>query len=238
VLLFTLCEVCLSWTTIIFDLLQWTSTLGGLCAYEARVCDFRESTSQENWVFTQYISYLQAREVFVNVSAGFTECRLAQNPHCSPLYVDVYRYERNGRNDAAARNTSNYQFIRRVQQPNGFAQRTYQTSFTFIPSGNFNGLYIGVRDNGTCINVQRIQVYYRASPMRTDGVVTYPEIALPILSSAETVTGVATCAANSHNTTSLLITCFANGTCVDNAACACNPGYEYDASMPARCRGE
>jgi len=95
--------------------------LGGLCAYEARVCDFRESTSQENWVFTQYISYLQAREVFVNVSAGFTECRLAQNPRCNQLYVDVYRYERNGRNDAAARTTSNYQLIRRVQQPSAQA---------------------------------------------------------------------------------------------------------------------
>jgi len=66
-----------------FLIWQWTSTLGGLCAYEARVCDFRESTSQENWVFTQYINYLQAREVFVNISAGFTECRLAQNPRCN-----------------------------------------------------------------------------------------------------------------------------------------------------------
>ena len=67
----------------LFYIWQWTSTLGGLCAYEARVCDFREGTSQDNWVFTQYISYLQAREVFVNISAGFTECRLAQSPRCN-----------------------------------------------------------------------------------------------------------------------------------------------------------
>ena len=137
------------------------------------MCDFREGTSQENWVFTQYISYLQAREVLVNISAGFTECRLARNPLCSQLYVDMYRYERNGRNDAAARTTSNYQLIQRFQQPNGFARRTYQTFFTFIPSGNTNGFYIGVRATGTCINIQRLQIYSRASPRRTVDLVTY-----------------------------------------------------------------
>jgi len=214
----------------------WTSTLGGICAYEARVCDFRESTSQNNWVFTQYISYLQAREVFVNISAGFTECRLATNPLCSKLYVDMYRYESNGRNDAAARNTSNYQSIQRIQQPNGFAQRTYRTSFTFNTTGNFNGFYIGVRATGTCINIQRIQVYYRYSPRRTVDLVTYPEIALPPISSNAAVTGIATCAANSHNLTSLQVTCFADGRCEDTATCACNPGYEYLATTPAQCR--
>jgi len=122
------------------------------------VCDFRESTSQENWVFTQYISFLQAREVFVNISAGLTECRLAQNPPCNELYVDMYLYERNERNAAAVRTTSNYQLVQRVQQPDGFARRTFQTSITFIPSGNFNGFYIGIRDTGSCVNIQRIQV--------------------------------------------------------------------------------
>jgi len=205
------------------------------------VCDFRQSTSQDNWVFTQYISYLQAREVFVNISASFTECRLSQSPPCNQLYVDVYRYERNGRNDAAARTTSNYQLVQRVQQPSGFSERTYRTFFPFNPTGNFDGFYIGVRGTGTCINIQRIQIYYRASPRRTDGLVMYPEIALPALTSNAAVTGIATCAANSSNLTSLQVTCFEDGRCVDTASCACNPGYEYVATMstmPAECRGE
>ena len=66
-------------------------------------------------------------------------------------------------------------------------------SFTFTPSGNFNGFYIGIRDTGTCVNIQRIQVYYRASPSRTDGLVMYPEITLPALSSNAAVTGIVTC---------------------------------------------
>ena len=191
------------------------------------MCDFRPSTPQDNWVFTQYIRYIEAREVLINISASFAECRLAQNHCCNQLCVDMYHYERNGRNDAAARTTSNYQLVQRIQQPNGFTSRMYQTSFTFIPSGNSDGFHIGVRDNGTCINIQRLQIYYRASHRRTDGLVTYLEIALPTCSSTETVTGIATCAVNSHNLMSLQVTCFANGTCEDIATCACNPGYEY-----------
>ena len=202
------------------------------------MCDFRVGTPQDNWVFTQYISYFQAREVFINVSAGFTECRLARSPRCNQLYVDVYHYQSNGRNDVAARTTSNYQFIRRIQQPYWFARRTYRTSFNFTRSSNFNGFYIGVRATGTCINVQRLQVYSRASPRRTVDLVTYPEIALPILGSTTAVTGIATCAANSHNLTSLQVTCFADGTCEDTATCVCNAGYKYVASTPAQCRGE
>lgn len=43
--------------------------------------------------------------MFVNVSAGFIECRFTYNPRCNQLYVDVYYYEKNGRNDAIARTT-------------------------------------------------------------------------------------------------------------------------------------
>jgi len=213
-------------------MLQWTSTLGGLCSYEARVCDFRESTPQDNWVFTQYISYLQAREVFVNVSAGFTECRLAQSPRCNQLYVDVYHYERNGRNDAAARTTSNYKFVRRIQQPNGFAQRTYRTSFTFIPSGNFNGFYVGVKDTGTCINIQRIQVYYRSFQPATVDPVICPGTGLPPAGITALVT--CSCSANSVATSSLQMTCHSDGTCTGNPTCQCLEGYQ---ELPRECRG-
>ena len=74
--------------------MQWVSSFGGLCAAQPRTCDFRESTPQDNWFFTQYISYINATEVFVNITANFQECRL--NPSCTQYYVDMYHYERNG----------------------------------------------------------------------------------------------------------------------------------------------
>ena len=215
--------------------IQWRSSFGGLCAAQPRTCHFRESTPQDNWFFTHYIHFINATEVIVNITTNFQECRL--NPSCNQLYVDMYRYERNGVDATAARTTTNYQFVRRIEQPSGFSGQQYTTSFNFTPSGNTNGFYLGFRDTGTCVNILRIQVYYRISPQRTDGLVTYPEIALPRQGST---TAMATCAANSTNLTSLLVMCFANESCVDVASCACVPGHEYvnGTGGSAQCSGK
>ena len=219
-------------------ILQWRTSFGGLCAAQPRSCDFRESTPQDNWFFTQYIRYIDATEVFVNITANFQECRL--NPSCTQLYVDMYRYERNGVDATAARTTTNYQIVRRIEQPSDFIGQQYNASFSFTPSGSTNGFYLGFRDTGTCVNILHIQVYYRISPRRTDGLMTHPEIALPRAGSSGSMTAMAVCAANSANLTSLLLTCFANGSCVVVASCACVPGYEYVAGTrgSAQCRGE
>ena len=147
--------------------MQWRSSFGGLCVSQPRSCDFRESTPQENWFFTQYIRYTVVTEnlVFVNITTNFQECRL--NPSCTQVYLDMYRYERDGVDATAARNTTNYQFVRRIEPPSDFSGQQYTESFSF-PSGNTNGFYLGVRDNGTCVNLLRLQVYYDMSPM-TDG---------------------------------------------------------------------
>ena len=175
----------------------------------------------------------------MNITANFQECRL--NPSsCTQLYVDMYRYERNGVDATAARTTTNYQLVRRIEQPSGFIGQQYTESFSFTPSGGTNGFYLGFRATGTCVNIMRLQVYYKISPQKTDGLVTYPEIALPRAGSSETATAMATCAANSTNLTSLLVTCFANELCVDVASCACVSGYEYVAGTggSGTCRGE
>ena len=141
--------------------MQWRSSFGGLCAAQPRSCDFREATPQENWFFTQYIRYTDATEVFVNITANFQECRL--NPACTPLYVSMYRYERDGVDATAARNTSNYQFEQHIVQPSDFTEQQYTDSFSFNRSPNTNGFYLGFRDNGTCVNILRLQVYYDTS---------------------------------------------------------------------------
>ena len=139
--------------------MQWASSFGGLCAAQPRSCDFRDGTPQDNWFFTQYIRYTDATQdsVFVNITANFQECRL--NPGCTQLYIDMYRYERNGVDATAARDTNNYQFVRRIEQPSDFSGQQYAASF-FFASGDTNGFYLGFRDNGTCVNILRLQVYY------------------------------------------------------------------------------
>ena len=82
------------------------------------------------------------------------------NPSCTQLYVDMYRYERNGVDATAASTTANYQFVRRVEQPSNFGQQQYAASFSFTPSSDTSGFYLGFRDSGTCVNILRLQVYY------------------------------------------------------------------------------
>ena len=153
-------------------------------------------------------------------------------PVTMQLYIDMFRYERNGRNDAAARTTSNYQLVQRIQQPNGFAQRTYQTSFTFIPSGSFNGFYIGFKDTGTCVNIQRIQIYYNKFIPVAPSPVICPETGLPPAGTTASVT--CSCPANSNPTSSLQMTCHSDGTCTGNPTCQCNEGYQ---TLSGQCRG-
>ena len=218
---------------------QWTSAFGGLCGSEPRVCDFRDGLTapQDNWFFTQHSRFINTTQVSVNISIRFAECR--QNTDCNQLFVDLYIYERNGREDTAARNTSNYRHVQRIEQPNVCSGREYAASFSFTPSGNFNGFYLGFRDtdNSTCANIQRLQVYYRFLPQRVVGLVTYPEIALPLTTTPTRL--VAICAANSEPTSSLQLMCYSNGTCVGNPSCQCRVGYR-EVQLPnreAECRG-
>ena len=152
--------------------MQWSSSFGGLCAAQPRSCDFRVGTPQENWFFTQYIHYTVVTEdlVFVNITTNFQECRL--NPSCTPqLYLDIYRYERDGVDATAARNTTNYQFVQRIEPPSDLNGQQYTAPFNFTRSGNTSGFYLGVRDSGTCVNILRLQVYYDMSPMTDSKIV-------------------------------------------------------------------
>ena len=137
-----------------------------MCAAQPRSCDYSESTPQNNWFFTQYIRYINATEVFVNITANFQECRL--NPSCTQLYLDMYRYERNGVDATAARNTNNYQLVRHIEQPSDFSGQQYADSFFFTSNdtnGSYLGFYLGFRANDTCVNILRLQVYYSTLPV-------------------------------------------------------------------------
>ena len=209
---------------------QWGSAFGGLCQSEPESCDYTQTASQENWFFTQYIRYLEAREVFVNVSAYFEGCRL--NPSCSQLYVDMYRYERNGTDRAAARTPSNYGQPMRIQ-PNGLGQAVNQLSFTFIPSGNFIGVYIGVRATGTCTSIRRLQVYYNSFQPFAPSPVICPVTGVPPQGTMIQV--ICSCPANSVRTSSsLTLTCSSDRTCTGNPSCQCLQGYRQ---LPRQCEG-
>ena len=134
----------------------------------------------------------------------------------------------------AARDTSNYQRVRRIEQPIDFSQQQYAESLSFTPSGNTNGFYLGVRDNGTCVNIIRLQVYYIIICPVVDPPVVCPKVGRP--PQGRTVPVTCSCPGNSIVTpgSSLQLTCHSDGTCTGNPSCQCNEGYR---EIPGRCVG-
>ena len=65
------------------------------------------------------------------------------------------------------------------KQPSGATRQVSQNHALTRPS-NREGFYLGIRDEGTCGDVIRIIVYYVVCPRRVEGLVTYPETALPV----------------------------------------------------------
>ena len=160
----------------------------------------------------------------MNITATFTECRL--NPTCSELFVDMYLYERDGKDDKEARNPENYKTgVQHIKLPDGFSQQVYETFFNFTPSGKTNGFYLGIRDTGTCINLQRLQVYYIGLQPDVDPPVVCPEVGRPPKNSTVQVS--CSCPANSNVApgSSLQLTCHSNGTCDGNPSCQCDKGH-------------
>jgi len=211
------------------------SDVGGQCTPSLYVCQplTNPSSIADSWLFSQHISYQSANEVFFNVSYQFSDCHSI--PTCTIPYVTVYRYDRNTTATNSERtNTNNYQpsfgtaASSRLEHPSGSTAQIQETR-SFTRPASSTGFYLGVGDEGTCGSLNRIIVYYVVCPGRVDGLVTYPETAVPVQGSSDIIFD-AVCAANAHNTSSRQVRASSSSsTCSDIAPggvqCQCNAGY-------------
>lgn len=215
---------------------QWEETLGGSCTRTPRTCTF-EQLPQNNWLFTQYISYLNAREVIFNISYIFSECQ--SRPDCNNDYVTLHHYQTNTTSNTERRRTENYRPLlgsameSRLQQQD----RTSRVNLRLtLPTSNRpDGFYLGIQDDGTCGNLERIIVYFQVARGWQGQLLTCPDVALPPLGSSSTSQETCTCAENASPTSSTLSrVCDVNGMCNEDQACACSPGFEL---VNGVCRG-
>ena len=208
--------------------MQWDESLGGSCTRSPRACSF-EQLPQNNWLFTQYISYLNAKEVIFNISYIFSECQ--NHPDCNNDYVTLYHYQTNTANETGRRRTANYRPLlgstmeSRLQQQD----RTSRVNLRLtLPTSNRpNGFYLGIQDDGTCGNLERIIVYFQVVQGRQEQLLTCPDVALPPLGSTSTSQETCTCAENAGPASSTLNrVCDVNGMCNEDQNCGCSPGFE------------
>ena len=217
--------------------LQFFAGSGGSCREQLRICDYLQPTQpQNNWVFTQFISFDEATEIYVEASYQYSACISNANRGCDTLQTTLYRYERSGANNAARVIPANYLPNEVLDLSLMSNQNTVTRNNTFVPSATANGFYLGLQDTGTCGSIVRITAYYFVCPGSTDDLVTIPEIPRPRVGSTTPITSTASCASDSTGS-ALQLSCAADGTFVGSPVCLCNPGYEF-VSNSATCEGE
>ena len=219
--------------------LQWTAGSGGPCQEHLLVSDNDQPTQpQNNWVFTQFITFDEATEIFVKVDYQYIRCSRNASTVCNILPT---LYERNSADEAMRINTANYNELEKL----GIIGSDFSgvRTFTFLPSINANGFYLGLQDTGTDSSIERMTAYYRVCPGRNEGLLMIPEVPLPPMNSTKPVTRTASCASNSYNTTSLKVTATIDS-CPTAAMptysiCLCNTGFHsvVQSDGPMECQG-
>ena len=195
------------------------------------MCDYDDGPNQINWMFTQYINYLNAVEVYIDMSLDIDGACIA-NIACTNMQLTMHIFNRNGNNEQERVDQGNYDTLSVLSPPDGVEG---PIRVRFNKTADTEGFYLAVQDVGTCGTVGQFIVYYRACPERSEGLVFYPEFGLP---STGSLTTNAVCANGSSPTSSPLLTGYSNGTCEGTPACACDPGYEFvNGSEGPECRG-
>ena len=194
----------------------------GFCRHHVRVCDYFTGSLQNNWLFTQYIRFIEAKEVFVSIDFNFVECLLQSN--CNQTSMELYVYYTSIPNPQQRTDSSSYQLIGQLEQ----ADQEEQVAIFNIsrePSMD-QGFYLGIQDRGSCGIIRQITMYYKVCPGRFEGLEIYPDLPLPPQSSMNPTVANAFCVPNSVNFTTPGYVAYPNGTCVYGAVCECALGFE------------
>ena len=138
-------------------------------------------------------------------------------------------------NDHLRTDISNYQPLfgseemSRLEQ--GDIPRAVGMTLNFARPSATRGFYLGLRDTGTCGNINRIIMYYRVVAGRTDTFLSCPDVPLLVIGSQTTSTLDCMCHNNTSGVGSLGRTCDQDGVCNEDQRCECDPGLGYNSTL-------
>ena len=178
---------------------------------------------QENWMITQHIS-TDVTTVQVMVESSLDATCDPSAPGCVSVEdISLYVWETPNVTETPAADTTNYQFVSNVS--NG----TVVVEISGLTGGS--GFYLGIRDNGTCVSVSRVLVYYTVCVPGAVGLVRVDQ-ETAFSSAGDTVQG--HCVQNSISTSSSntpQLLCLETGHWkVESGGCQCLSGYFLDRS--------
>ena len=190
------------------------------------MCGFSAGV-QSNWLITQHISReLSSGQLYdrlsVKIEYEFKSCDVKQN--CKQNF-DLYMWETSIVEPLAARMMENYVKVGTFT-PTSTVNGTIQMNSTMdvLFTTEERGLYLALLDQGTCIVIQRVLVFYEGIVCQGNQthLIEHPEVFAP----QEMVVG--RCIANSYtlNGSDPVLHCTNEGDWGVVVPCLCGAGYE------------
>ena len=225
--------------------LQWTRGRGGICTYQVRSCSNSRQMPQANYLLTQFINSGDVNEVLIDLAYRFTSGGYTRT-------FDVLYFETDNPDAQASADPDNYQLLSNISPESSAGSIT----LSFKTSNAKKGLYLSVRENGTCLSITSFRVYTYCCKSQTAGLVLYPDTYAPAQSSEATAVAVGECAVRSsavddtgsraqclrerESRASLIdVQCMPLGVWDRSRDCSCDPGFVLDTSDgSSHCVGE
>ena len=210
---------------------QWTQNTNLVCRQAAFVCGF-QAGNQDNWMITQHISRMVGGTALpqVTVQVDFQLNSCTQMNNCGRTFA-IHKYETSTVNATAARNLSNYEFVPPRITPTDDSGDVRENSSVQIDfSTGATGVYLGIRDETTCVLVHRVLVFYYVCPAETSDLITRPEVIAPFIGNSAPIMVNGQCVENSspENGIGARLTCSQNGDWggLGGAGCVCDTGFQ------------
>ena len=184
-----------------------------MCGYTAGV--------QENWLITQHISrQLNSGQLFDRLSVHI-EYELASCGVDCRRHFDLYKWETSGIDPDAARQTENYVQVG-IFAPNSTQNDTGRIDVIFTTQES--GLYLAFVDQGTCVVIERILVFYEGFVCSGNVIdlVQHPEVIPP----QNDIEGSCIDNSSTPNGANPVLRCIDEGIWEVVSPCLCSIGFE------------
>ena len=196
--------------------------------------------AQDNWLITQYINISNPSVTDLNVNA--TYATNADQGECTGSCIQnvpIHFYWTNTLNKTERNDTGNYGGVagRLVHIGNNGVRESANLVIP-VPQG-FNGAYLALVDEGTCVYISRLVVSYTVCPAQNLDLISYPQITAPTVNNVEDKMVSVKCVKGASTIEPQSLECNIGGIWGSlDSPCQCDPGYQLNGTgLNASCEG-
>ena len=200
------------------------------------------SGAQDNWLITQYINISNPSVTDLNVNATYatiTDLGECTGSLSCVKNVPIHFYWTNTLNETERNDTSNYGGVAgRLVHIGNNGSRESANLVIPVPQG-FNGAYLALVDEGTCVFISRLVVSYTVCPAQNLDLISYPQITAPTVNNVDDKMVPVTCVEGASTIEPQSLECNIGGIWGSiDSPCQCDPGYQLNVTgLNASCEG-